>query len=238
MNPKDSVGAKKAPTRYVPQALVLEVAPVMANGADKYGPFNWREQPVSAVTYGEAMQRHLSAWLEGQTYDECSLHPGLYGKEHPFDKATCDGSGLPHVAHIGASCGILLDAEANGTLLDDRVAGPAAAILRRLDKSAKPAAPTLVEVDPEFNPGYVMGPDDDAPYKPTTRFMCGHAFGEEPTEGCDPTAHWSRVNGVELVPSFEFRPVGPEAVPAIVAVCEDSGNHIPGRHLLECPDFS
>lgn len=119
MNPKDLVGAKKAPTRYVPQALVLEVAPVMATGAAKYGPFNWREQPVSAVTYAEAMQRHLSAWVEGQ------------------DKA--EDSGLSHLAHIAASCGILLDAAANGTMLDDRVTGPAADILRRLDQSLKPA---------------------------------------------------------------------------------------------------
>lgn len=115
MNPKDKVGAKKAPTRYVPQALVLETAAVMATGATKYGPFNWREQPVSAVTYAEAMQRHLSAWVEGQ------------------DNA--EDSGLNHIAHIAASCGILLDAAANGTLLDDRTAGPAADVLRRLDKS-------------------------------------------------------------------------------------------------------
>lgn len=116
MNPKDSVGAKKAPTRFVPQALVLEAAAVMATGAVKYGPFNWREQPVSAVTYAEAIQRHLSAWVEGQD--------------------TAEDSGLNHIAHIAASCGILLDAAANGTLLDDRTAGPAADILRRLDQSS------------------------------------------------------------------------------------------------------
>lgn len=205
MNPKDSVGAKKAPTRYVPQALVLEVAPVMANGAAKYGPFNWRQQPVSAITYAEAIQRHLSAWVDGQ------------------DDA--EDSGLSHIAHIAASCGILLDAKANASLLDDRTPGPAADILRRLDKSVAPAPP--VEAD-----------------EVGTQFMCGHRFGEEPTEGCG-LAHWSRVSGVEQVQSVEFRPVGelpdlglPENVPAIVAVCEDSGNHIPGRHLLACPDFS
>jgi len=218
MNPKDSVGAKKAPTRYVPQALVLEVAPVMANGAAKYGPFNWREQPVSAVTYAEAIQRHLSAWLDGQ------------------DNA--EDSGLNHIAHIAASCGILLDAAANDSLLDDRVPGPAANILRRLDKSA----PIAMGVDPVNETLKLVFEQTARPdmydVGQPTRFMCGHVFGEEPTEGCDPTAHWSRVNGVEMVPSFEFRPVGPEAVPAIVAVCEDSGNHIPGRHLLECPDFS
>lgn len=115
MNPKDTVGAKKAPLRYVPRALDIEVAAVMATGAAKYGPFNWREQPVSAVTYAEAMLRHIYAWMEGQ------------------DNA--EDSGLSHIAHVGASAGILLDAVANGTLLDDRTKGPAADILRRLDQS-------------------------------------------------------------------------------------------------------
>lgn len=129
MNPKDLVGAKKAPTRYVPQALVLETAAVMATGAAKYGPFNWRQQPVSAATYAEAMQRHLSAWIEGQD--------------------AAEDSGLNHIAHIAASCGILLDAAANGTLLDDRVAGPAANILRRLDNSGIAMSPSVEEC-PDF----------------------------------------------------------------------------------------
>lgn len=119
MNPKDSVGAKKAPLRYVPPALMLEVSRIMENGANKYGPYNWREQPVSAVTYVEAAMRHLFAWLDRQ------------------DNA--EDSGLPHLAHAAASLGILLDAIAGGNMLDDRfTAGPAADILRRLDQSAAP----------------------------------------------------------------------------------------------------
>lgn len=35
-----------------------------------------------------------------------------------------------------------------------------------------------------------------------TTFMCGHQFGEEPTESCDATVHWTRVNGVEFVTGF------------------------------------
>jgi len=114
-NPKDTVGALKAPLRYVPRALDIEVAVVMATGARKYGPFNWREQPVSAITYAEAMLRHIYAWMEGQ------------------DNA--EDSGLSHIAHVAASAGILLDAAANDTLLDDRTAGPAADVLRRVDQS-------------------------------------------------------------------------------------------------------
>ena len=149
MNPKDSVGAKKAPLRYVPPALAIEVAAVMETGATKYGPFNWREQPVSAVTYVEAMERHLAAWKDGQ------------------DNA--EDSGLSHSAHVAASCGILLDAAANNSLLDDRFTkGPAATILRRLDHSSTPV---------------------------------------------------------------------PEQVPDGLAVCEDSGHHLPGLHDMFCPEY-
>ena len=210
MNPKDLVGAKKAPTRYVPQALVLETAAVMATGAAKYGPFNWRQQPVSAITYAEAIQRHLSAWAEGQDVAE--------------------DSGLNHIAHIAASCGILLDAAANGTLLDDRIEGPAAAILRRLDRSAS------TEPYVDSRDAVIPAPSGEVAPEVGTVFMCGHTWGQEPS-GCDPQVHWSRVNGVEMLPLFAFRQVGTEDVPAGVAVCEDAGHHIPGLHLLECPEF-
>lgn len=190
MNPKDLVGAKKAPLRYVPPALMLEVAPIMENGAMKYGPFNWREQPVSAVTYVEAVQRHLFAWLDGQE--------------------NAEDSGLPHLAHAAASLGILLDAIANKTLLDDRGhPGPAPDILRRLDKSAKPEPP-LVQKEPwgtGDGPVYGMERGEWNAYGLTVpkasesappRFLCGHLFGDEPNEGCGTAVHWSRVNGIEL----------------------------------------
>ena len=116
MNPKDLVGAKKAPLRYVPPALNIAVSQVMEHGASKYGPFNWREQPVSAMTYIEAIFRHLYAWMDGQN--------------------SAEDSGLSHLAHAAAGLGILIDAEFNGSLLDDRATpGPAADMLRALDKS-------------------------------------------------------------------------------------------------------
>lgn len=122
MNPKDLVGAKKAPLRYVPPALVIGVSEAMDIGQRKYGPFNWRLQPVSAMTYIEAIQRHLAAWVDGQ------------------DNA--EDTGVHHLKHAGASIAILLDALGSGDgLLDDRPPkGPAAALLNELDKSAPPKA--------------------------------------------------------------------------------------------------
>ena len=111
VNPKDLIGAKKAPLRLVPPALTIEVARVMKLGAEKYGPYNWREYSVKLSVYLEAMLRHLLAAMDGEWEDP--------------------ESGAPHVAHIAAGVAILLDAEANGSLIVDWpvFSGPAAALL-------------------------------------------------------------------------------------------------------------
>jgi hypothetical protein len=74
-------------------------------GAEKYGAYNWRKTGVCASTYVHAILRHLNAWRDGEDNDR--------------------ESGLSHIAHIGASCNILLDAAACGRLEDDRVKRPA-----------------------------------------------------------------------------------------------------------------
>jgi hypothetical protein len=121
-NPKDSVGAKKAPLGVVPVALVIGVAPAMAVGAKKYGPFNWRGQPVQVMTYIEAIQRHLYAFVDGQDVAE--------------------DTGVSHLAHAGAGLAILMDAYALNRVIDNRPEkGPAADMLREQDKS-EPVVPT------------------------------------------------------------------------------------------------
>lgn len=118
MNPKDLVGSSKAPLRYVPPALMIEASGPMEDGAMKYGPFNWREQPVEMVTYLEAAIRHLLAVLDGQDFAEDSGHS--------------------HIGHAISGLGIIADAKANGTLIDNRFApGPAADMLRARDKSQR-----------------------------------------------------------------------------------------------------
>lgn len=108
-NPKDRIGVTKARIDLVPPALVIEVAPVMALGAKKYGPHNWRQTDVRLTVYLTAIIRHALAALDGQWLDP--------------------ESGRPHVAHIGAGAAIVLDANAIGRLDDDTVAGPAADLL-------------------------------------------------------------------------------------------------------------
>lgn len=116
MNPKDQVGAKKAPLDGVPAAAAIFAAPAHAVGHLKYGPFNWREQPVQAMTYIGAIQRHIAAWVDGQDLAE--------------------DTGVHHLAHAMASMNILADAMGMGNLLDNRPPkGPAADMLRAQDKS-------------------------------------------------------------------------------------------------------
>lgn len=127
-NPKDLIGAKKAPVGLVPPALLIGAAEAMATGAAKYGPFNWRDYSVQYMTYLEAMQRHILALIDGQ------------------DDA--EDSGVHHLKHVIAGAGILLDCIEAGTVIDDRPKpGPAAGMLRSLDRT--PAAPTARVPAPE-----------------------------------------------------------------------------------------
>ena len=73
-------------------------------GAEKYGPFNWRETGVCATTYVAAIMRHLNAWRDGEDLDP--------------------ESGISHIAHVACSCNILLDAKHCNTLQDDRYRKP------------------------------------------------------------------------------------------------------------------
>ena len=99
-NPKKACGDAKPSIRFMPAAPLLDVARVFENGAGKYGLRNWRKQPIAYSTYYSAMFRHLAAWFEGEDADP--------------------ESGKHHLAHVVASCLIVMDSEARGTGIDDR----------------------------------------------------------------------------------------------------------------------
>ena len=104
-NPKQLFGDRKAPLHLIPAAPLVEMSLALRNGAAKYGPFNWRETPVEVNTYVAAIWRHLLAFKEGE--DEAQ------------------DSGVHHLAHVMASCAIVIDALRHGTLIDNRRAGAA-----------------------------------------------------------------------------------------------------------------
>src|ERR1700680_3709633 len=99
-NPKDLIGAKKVSLTKFPAIGLLHGAHAMMDGAAKYGPYNWREKSVQAHIYVDAAKRHMDAWFEGEE--------------------TASDSGVHHLGHALACCAILLDAQANDGLIDDR----------------------------------------------------------------------------------------------------------------------
>ena len=99
-DPKAEAGSKKCPMHLLPPVGLEQVARAHGCGATKYGPYNWRENGIKASTYEAAIMRHFTAWRNGEDDDQ--------------------DSGLSHLAHIGASINIMLDAIAVGKLHDDR----------------------------------------------------------------------------------------------------------------------
>jgi hypothetical protein len=112
----------KPALRLVPPALALHVSQAMANGAKKYGAYNWREHPVRLTVYIEAALRHLYSLLDGE--------------DHARD------SGVLHAAHVGACMAIILDAMGTDSLIDDRATdGCASDLIDELTAAATPPKP-------------------------------------------------------------------------------------------------
>lgn len=99
-NPKTIYGDKKLPLHLAPMSAVHAMAEAFADGAKKYGPYNWREKTVSSTVYYGAALRHLAAWFDGEELAE--------------------DSGVPHLSHALACLAILVDAASIGKLNDNR----------------------------------------------------------------------------------------------------------------------
>lgn len=104
IDPKCDAGAKKTPLHLLPPGACADTAKVMALGASRYGPWNWRTHQIKRSTYVGAIKRHLDAWWGGEDLDP--------------------ESGITHIAHIAASAMIVLDALEHGTIEDDRPPKP------------------------------------------------------------------------------------------------------------------
>ncbi len=101
MNPKDAVAAKKPDLSLIPLAAAVYIAKALEEGARKYGPFNWRSNPVNIRVYIAAAKRHIDAFLDGENMDP----------ENPEK---------PHLGGALASLAILADAIETGNAIDDR----------------------------------------------------------------------------------------------------------------------
>ena len=100
VNPKDGIGNTKLPLHLWPPSATAHGSLALLDGMLKYGRLNWRGTEVRASVYVGALMRHIAEWMEGQDVDAKSgLHP---------------------LAHGLACLAIILDAQAAGTLVDDR----------------------------------------------------------------------------------------------------------------------
>jgi hypothetical protein len=109
MNPKDQAALGRVPLHLLPSVGAMHGAMACRDGAIKYGPYNWRDKPISLMGYIGAMKRHLALLEAGQ------------------DFAT--DNGVHHLGAVNATTAILLDARAAGTLIDDRPPNGAGAVL-------------------------------------------------------------------------------------------------------------
>jgi hypothetical protein len=135
-NPKQAAGSARSPLRFVPDTILFYLSQAFAEGALKYGSFNWRRSTVVASTYKEACLRHISKWWNGEDKDKKT-------KVH-------------HLANAAACIAILLDAELNGTLDDDR---PPALDLGPLVKETERVLAHLKKMSEGLNPTHCYARD-------------------------------------------------------------------------------
>lgn len=122
-NPKDILGAQKPDLSLVPGVAGHHEALAFENGATKYGPYNWREKAVEARTYVAAALRHIHDWLDREEF--------------------ASDSGVHNLAHARACLAILLDAQEQGNLIDNRPKkGKSAEVLERLKEWKRERAKT------------------------------------------------------------------------------------------------
>lgn len=101
-NPKTAEGRKKPQLQLVPPIAVQAESYAFLDGAEKYGPYNWRDEKVSISTYIAAARRHLDAFWDGE------------------NQVPDSANGCHHLAAVRACMAIILDAGVCSMLNDDR----------------------------------------------------------------------------------------------------------------------
>lgn len=98
-NPKDHLGDLKPGISNIPMPVLFLLGAAFTEGT-KYGAHNYRDCGVRASVYFNAAFRHMADYWEGEDIDP--------------------DSGLPHLAKAMACFTIILDADMNDMLTDDR----------------------------------------------------------------------------------------------------------------------
>jgi len=100
INPKQAFGRAKICKSCVPAPVLAELSVAMLEGALKYGRHNYRESEIVFSDYYDALDRHISAWWEGEDIDP--------------------DSGLSHITKAIATLVVLRDAMMFECVVDDR----------------------------------------------------------------------------------------------------------------------
>lgn len=118
-DPKSVSGSRKPALHLISPAAEIEEAIALKSGADKHGPWNWREHRIELMEHLAAVKRHIARFIDGENGDP--------------------ETGACPLAHARATLGIILDARACGTLIDDRPraprVSPAAQTIQRFTKT-------------------------------------------------------------------------------------------------------
>lgn len=80
----------------VPHKAMTQFVDVLTFGAVKYGDHNWKHVPMLQNRYYDALQRHVAAYRDGESYDE--------------------ESGLHHLAHAMCCLAFMMQADIDGEL--------------------------------------------------------------------------------------------------------------------------
>lgn len=99
-NPKEAAGRGRIPLHLIPDGPLAWVAMAFHEGASKYDPYNWRTAGVRAGTYVAAARRHIAKWWNREDADPVTR--------------------VHHLANAVSGLLILMDAEIQGNLTDDR----------------------------------------------------------------------------------------------------------------------
>jgi hypothetical protein len=172
-NPKQIHGDYKVPLQLVPPGLEIYAAMALGEGGlwkdPPYGPYNFRENPVEAMTYIGAILRHVKDYLDGYDIDPDS----------PVNK--------PSLAGVAGSLAILIDATENGNLIDNRPKnGNARAMMDRFEGEIR-AMKQLVALVPDSIEATTFGPLTEDAYAVV---HCPNCDAEYPIES---------INGVHIV---------------------------------------
>ena len=100
-NPKDAIGSGKIPMHLWPDTASAMGCIGLLDGMLKYGRSNFRVMGIRSSIYYDACRRHIDAWFSGEDYDR--------------------DSGVPHLSHALACLAIIVDAQAAGKFVDDRM---------------------------------------------------------------------------------------------------------------------